>query len=174
MIRIRPEHSDDAFAAAGGSAPSPLRARTRGSSRPPMTRPWRVLLAEDDDEMRALLARSLRSQGYEVIECPDGWTMLRYTTPYLLSLEMEDEVRFDLVISDLRMPVLTGLEILDGSRSVEGFPPFILMTAFGNEEIHELARRAGAVAWYEKPFDIDDLLDDVRRILPPAGKRGAP
>ena len=117
--------------------------------------------------MRALLVRALKSQHYQVIECPDGWTLLRYATPYLLSLEMEDDVRFDLVISDIRMPVLTGLEILDGSRAIEGFPPFILITAFGDEETRDNAYRAGAVAWFEKPFDIDTLLADVRRILPP-------
>lgn len=128
----------------------------------------RILLAEDDEAMRALMLRALRAAHYRVVPCPDGWRLLQYVTPYLLAAHVRPAEHFDLVISDVRMPVLTGLEVLDGGRSVEGFPPFILITAFGDEELRRHAERSGAVAWFEKPFDIDSLLTDVRRIVPPA------
>lgn len=127
----------------------------------------RILLAEDDDAMRALMQRALRAARYRVVPCPDGWRLLQYVTPYLLAADVAPAERFDLVITDIRMPVLTGLEVLDGGREVEGFPPFILITAFGDEELRRHAERSGAVAWFEKPFDIDSLLTDVRRIVPP-------
>jgi DNA-binding response OmpR family regulator len=127
----------------------------------------RVLVADDDYEMRALLVRALRKASYEVIECPDGWRLLGYVTPYLLSLKTDESLCFDLVITDVRMPVLSGLQILEGSQGIDGFPPVILMTAFGDQETRALAERAGAAAWFEKPFDIDSLVADVRRIVPP-------
>jgi len=121
--------------------------------------PVRVLLAEDDRQMRSLLASALRSEGYTVTECHDGDQVVdRIVTP-------SHEVDFDLIISDVRMPGHTGLEVLDAGRQLAGFPPMILITAFGSESLHARARRLGAVAVFDKPFDIDDLVDKVTEIL---------
>jgi len=124
----------------------------------------RILLAEDDYDMRILLAWSLRESGYEVVECPDGIHLLDHVGSFFPPADPED---FDLIISDIRMPGVTGLEVLEGTREYKGFPPMILITAFGDEETHEQARRLGAVAIFDKPFDIDDLLTKVREIVPP-------
>jgi DNA-binding response OmpR family regulator len=64
------------------------------------------------------------------------------------------------------MPGVTGLEVLEGTREYKEFPPMILITAFGDEETHDQARRLGAAAIFDKPFDIDELLAKVREILP--------
>jgi len=120
----------------------------------------RILLAEDDREMRSLLASALRSEGYDVTECRDGDQFVdRIVTP-------SHRVDFDLIISDVRMPAHSGLEILDAGRQLAGFPPMILITAFGSESVHSKARRLGAVAVFDKPFDVDDLMTKVAEIVP--------
>jgi DNA-binding response OmpR family regulator len=119
----------------------------------------RILLAEDDREMRSLLASELRAEGYEVTECKDGDQFVdRVVTPL-------PSVEFDLIVSDVRMPSHSGLELLDAGQQLEGFPPMILVTAFGSEALHAKAERLGAVAVFDKPFDIEDLVAKVRSLL---------
>lgn len=122
-----------------------------------------ILLAEDNHEMRALLSMSLRKNGYEVTEFADGHSMLEY---FFSVNSVQKEAAFDLIISDIRMPFLTGMEILEGLHNAEGFPPVILITAFGDEETHEQAYLLGAAAVFDKPFDIEDLLTKVQEITP--------
>jgi CheY-like chemotaxis protein len=122
-----------------------------------------ILLAEDNHEMRKLLAMSLRKNGYEVTEFVDGLSMLNH---YFSVASLQKEAAFDLVISDVRMPGLTGIEILEGMYKHKGFPPMVLITAFGDEETHEQAHRLGAVAMFDKPFDIDELIAKVQEIVP--------
>jgi DNA-binding response OmpR family regulator len=124
----------------------------------------RVLLAEDNNDMRKLLALSLRKYGYEVIECADGRQLLNYISSFFFPYE-ETEV-FQLIISDIRMPGFTGLEVLERMHNCKAFPPMVLITAFGDEEIHAQARRFGAAAIFDKPFDIDELMDKVQAIVP--------
>jgi DNA-binding response OmpR family regulator len=125
---------------------------------------YRVLLAEDDYEMRALLAISLTHSGYEVVECSDGIGMLTYLAAFLLPDEFARE-SVDLIISDIRMPGVTGMEVLEGKPKNRDFPPMILITAFGDAETHALAKQFGAAAIFDKPFDVDVLLEKVKDIL---------
>jgi DNA-binding response OmpR family regulator len=124
----------------------------------------RILLADDDYEMRTLLTLSLLKAGYNVVECPDGWSLLEHLEPYIL-LGSEDE-KVDLVISDIRMPGITGIEILRGLPQGRGYPPIILITAFGDKKTHSQAEQFGVAAMFDKPFEIDDLLAKVRKIIP--------
>jgi CheY-like chemotaxis protein len=135
------------------------------AKRPPARR---ILLGEDDLEMRALLAEALRSKGYAVVECADGMNVLNRLSSVLLSPEVSsrDPERFDLIISDIRMPGVTGLSILEGVQLFDRFPPMILITAFGDEQTHALAKRLGAAAMFDKPFDVDDLLRKVEELAP--------
>ena len=125
---------------------------------------YRVLLAEDDDEMRALLAMALRKSGYEVVECSDGIGMLLQLGAFLLPDEFEKEP-VDLIISDIRMPGVSGLEVLEGKPTNRDFPPMVLITAFGDAQTHALANKLGAAAIFDKPFDVDLLLHKVKSIL---------
>ena len=122
-----------------------------------------ILLAEDDEEMRSLLALMLRKEGYRVTECPDGLSLLDMLSFFFLP--SEEHENFDLIISDIRMPGVTGMEILMGANELDNFPPIILITAFGDTETHIQAERLGAAALFDKPFDIDDMLNKVREIL---------
>ena len=125
---------------------------------------YRVLLAEDDDEMRVLLALTLRKSGYEVVECADGIGMLTHLAAFLLPEEFARE-SVDLIISDIRMPGVTGMEVLQGKPKKQGFPPMILISAFVDAETHALANRFGAAAIFDKPFDMDVLLKKVKDVL---------
>jgi two-component system response regulator (stage 0 sporulation protein F) len=125
-----------------------------------------ILLAEDDEEMRSLLALMLRKEGYRVTECPNGVALLDMLSSFFLP--SEEHKNFDLIISDIRMPGITGMEILMGANELDNFPPIILITAFGDKETHMQAERLGAAALFDKPFDIDELLKKVHAILPPS------
>lgn len=122
-----------------------------------------ILLAEDNHEMRTLLSMSLRKNGYKVTEFADGRGMLDY---YFSTNPAQKEAALDLIISDIRMPFLTGMEILEGLHNCEGFPPVILITAFGDEETHKQAYLLGAAAVFDKPFDIEELIAKVQEIAP--------
>lgn len=130
----------------------------------------RILLGEDDAEMRSVLAEALRSKGYTVVECTEGMSLLAQLSSLLLSPEVagRDPDHFDLIISDIRMPGVTGLSILEGVQLFDGFPPMILITAFGDEETHAEASRLGVAAMFDKPFDVDELLGKVQELAPRA------
>jgi CheY-like chemotaxis protein len=118
----------------------------------------RVLLAEDDDEMRQLLSSTLRVEGYQITECAHGVKLA-----WLLETPSTGSVQpYDIVVSDIRMPGLTALEVMEGLRS-QNWPPVILITAFGDAETHETARKLGAVAVLDKPFEMGDFIDVVNK-----------
>lgn len=124
----------------------------------------RVLLADDDRELRGLLAAALRKDCYDVTEARDGRELLQCLATD--RLRGNDSPAFDLVISDIRMPGRSGIEVLAGLRMTDWATPFILTTAFGTEETHEEARRLGAVAVFDKPFDVDDLRTILCNLFP--------
>ena len=124
---------------------------------PKDARPRRVLLAEDDAEMRKLLAASLRDDGYEVSEVASGTELCRVLAPQLVH---PDADRYHVIVSDIRMPGTSGLEVLEGLSALAELPPMILVTAFGDPETHRQVRELGAVM-LDKPFEIDDLLNEV-------------
>jgi len=106
-----------------------------------------ILLAEDDLEMRRMLAWSLHEEGYEVTECDDGYCLMKQLG-FLGPLGQIQ--RFDLIISDIRMPGVTGMQVLESAREFEDFPPIILITAFGDDSTHAQAQKLGAVAMLEE------------------------
>jgi len=125
--------------------------------------PRRILLAEDDLEMRRLLSDALRRRGYHVVEARNGVELLDLLTDWLIAAS--PCTPFDLVISDHRMPGFTGLGVLEGMKDFGAAPPFIMITAFGGTEFAVEARRAGARAVLDKPFDADVLLRTVAELI---------
>jgi ribosomal subunit interface protein len=124
---------------------------------------YRILLAEDDLEMRKMLAWSLREDGFDVTECKDGNSLMKRVG--LLDPSKKTNP-FDLIISDIRMPGVTGMQVLEGVKDYMDFPPIILITAFGDEDTHIKAKESGATMIIDKPFDIEDLVEKISRILP--------
>lgn len=134
----------------------------------------KILLAEDDYEMRRMLALRLRKENYEVIECSDGYQLLDHMGNPVFEGQPDD---FDIIISDIRMPGITGIEVLEGIYESEWFTPMILITAFGDNEVHNKAEELGAAAFFDKPFDIEKLLEKIKQILvldSPQGNNWAP
>jgi CheY-like chemotaxis protein len=111
-----------------------------------------ILLAEDDLDLRELLILGLSLAGYQVTSCDNGLQLLE---------QLEHADQYDLVISDVRMPALTGLEVLESQIDNPYCPPFICMTAFGDETTHAAAQRFGASATIDKPFDLDEMIELV-------------
>ncbi len=133
------------------------------------TRPWtarpalhhapaRVVVAEDDVEMRRLIVEALRRDGYHVIEASDGAQLLGATSHF-------EPDQIDLIISDVRMPAFTGLQILAALRHAGQDVPVILMTAFGDDQTRERAEALNAIL-FDKPFSMDDLRTAVVNMLP--------
>lgn len=123
----------------------------------------RVLLADDDVEMCRLIATALRRAGYGVTMCANGINLLDHLGSYIMRGGTHD---YSLIITDIRMPGVTGMEVLEGLRHVHDAPPIVLITAFGDRETHREARRFGALAVLDKPFDLDHLIGLVRSVIP--------
>lgn len=129
---------------------------------PKADRRSRILLADDDADMRQLLAFTLRSEGYEVAACADGTELLEQL---MAACGLHASYHLDLVISDIRMPGISGLEVLGRVRDCHDMPPIMVITAFGDEETHAQARQLGAVASIDKPFEISQFLALVHTLI---------
>ena len=123
----------------------------------PSTQPLRVLVADDDDDMRALVAETLRADGCTTQEAQDGTELIE-----VLRLALDDPgLRPDVLVTDLRMPGVSGLGVLEALREAHWSLPVVMMTAATDPSIQEGARRLGALCVLTKPFDPDDLLSAV-------------
>jgi signal transduction histidine kinase len=107
----------------------------------------RVLVADDDADIRALIADVLRGDGHQVLEAADGVEVIEQVNSSTLP---------DLIVADVRMPSVTGLQMLASIHGAQPVP-VILITAFGDPDVREHARRLGAIAVLDKPFDLDEL-----------------
>jgi CheY-like chemotaxis protein len=107
----------------------------------------RILVIEDDEEMRALLRDMIEEEGYKTDSVNNGSEAFH-------KLAKES---FDLIITDVRMPGLTGLDILPGIKRLQPDAPIIVITAFGSEEVQRKAFERGANAYLEKPIHFQKL-----------------
>jgi two-component system response regulator PilR (NtrC family) len=116
----------------------------------------KILLAEDEKSMRDLLALMLRKEAY-VVDTAESGTAARE--------HLERDGAYDLVITDISMPGMTGLELLRHCRRVAPDTAVVLMTAFGSKETAIEALNDGAAYYVEKPFDLDEMKVVVRKTL---------
>ncbi len=114
-----------------------------------------ILLAEDDAELRALLELSLARGGLEVVAVASG-TALR------AALAERD---YALVVTDVSMPGATGLEVLAEAAATGRAPIAIVITAFGDADVHAAAAALGVRAVLDKPFPLGVLVREVRALL---------
>jgi len=133
--------------------------------------PWRrgrtVLLIEDDTEMRRMLAGALRRDGHTVVELANGDDALDWLGPGVLDGDLERIP--DLVVSDVRLPYFTGLEILESLQVSARRIPVILITGFPDRETYTQAAQLGAECVLEKPFDLCELRAAIHLALRPRG-----
>lgn len=116
----------------------------------------RVLVAEDDADMRRVLVDALGSRGYEVNAVPDGASLL-------IALATPGACHFtnvDLVLADVRMPVCSGLAALESIRSVGIRVPFVFLTAFAAADVIESSARLDALV-IEKPVAMAKLAREI-------------
>jgi CheY-like chemotaxis protein len=115
----------------------------------------RILVVDDEESIREFLDIMLRKEGYEVTCVADG----------KLAIEMLKKKSIDMVISDLQMPNVTGIELLKHVR--ENYPDllFMMITAFGTAETAVEAMKMGAYDYLTKPFKLDEVRINIANAL---------
>src|SRR5215468_4750725 len=113
----------------------------------------RILIVDDDAGQRSLLDSFLRSQGFDTLPVPSGER----------ALEVLQNQEISMMISDVRMPGMTGLETLRRARQQHAVLPVLLVTAYADIRDAVGAMRDGALNYLAKPIDLDELLVTVRQ-----------
>jgi CheY-like chemotaxis protein len=117
----------------------------------------RILVVEDDGAVRSAVCRVLERRGYTVMESHNGEQALARLT--------DASQTVDLVISDIVMPEMSGLELRDRLRMMRPSVPVLLMSGYSQEAITRLGNRESLGPLIEKPFTVDGLLENVRSVL---------
>lgn len=112
----------------------------------------RILVIDDDDSVRQSMERMLRSAGYTVQTAPTGEA----------GLDLARGGAFDVILSDMRMPGMSGMDVLKKLRDLRIDSSFIVMTGFGTVDTAVESMKLGAVDFVQKPFFRDELLMRVR------------
>jgi CheY-like chemotaxis protein len=123
----------------------------------PPSSAMRVFVADDDDAMREAVTVCLRAEGHDVVEARDGAELVDLLQDAVGSL------RPDVVVTDVRMPNLSGLGVLAALQRAKWTVPVLLITALVDESVHTVARRMGAIGVLRKPFETHDLLMAVAK-----------
>ena len=117
-----------------------------------------ILIVDDSISMRQSVRFILESAGYAVAEASDG----------IEGLKQQGEMKFDLVLTDVNMPNMDGLTMLEKIR--EGgpnkFTPILVLTTESQGAIVEKGKKAGATGWIVKPFANDKLIATVQKVIP--------
>ncbi len=120
-----------------------------------------MLVAEDDPEMRKLVVQALRRDGHEILEASDGEQMLQRLAELF---DQDSTMRaVDVIVTDVRMPMCSGLEVVERLAEARWKIPCVLMTAFGDDEVRGRAQSLGATL-LDKPLSLDELREAVARI----------
>ena len=117
-----------------------------------------ILAVDDSASMRQMVAFTLRSSGYDVIEAIDGQD----------ALDKVGDRRIDLVLTDQNMPRMDGLTLIRNLRTQDRFKktPILVLTTESSDEMKQAGRAAGATGWMVKPFDPARLLEVIGKVLP--------
>ena len=116
-----------------------------------------IVIADDDGDMRSMLSRKLRKEGFDVRLATDGTSLKEL----LCSLARPPAV----VISDINMPQTNGFEVLRWTKTHLPSTQVILITGFGDASTHRRARELGATAVFDKPFSLNRLHEAVVSVL---------
>jgi two-component system OmpR family response regulator/two-component system response regulator MprA len=115
----------------------------------------RILLVEDERQVAAFVRQGLEEEGYQVDWVPDG----------LQALDRTVEAPFDLILLDLRLPDISGMEVCRRVREKDDTVPILMLTALDAVEDRVAGLRAGADDYLPKPFSFDELLARIEALL---------
>lgn len=115
----------------------------------------RIIIIDDDEEMRSMLKDFLEEEGFETDSASNSIDALRVLS----------KGHFDLIITDIRMPGLTGLDILPRIRRLNPETPIIVMTAYGSDDVRRRSLARGATIYLEKPIHLSKLRTVVREMV---------
>jgi len=116
---------------------------------------FHLLIVDDDPEMRNLLSEELEDEGYRVTVAKNGLDVLS-EIPF---------TSYDMIITDWKLPLRDGIEILQSVREIHPGLPVILITAFGDAKVRKKVERAGGV-YLQKPFSMEAFKHMVQSLLP--------
>jgi two-component system OmpR family response regulator len=119
----------------------------------------RVLVVDDTKNIRVLLTKCLELEGYEVLTAKDGQD----------ALELFESESFDLAFIDIKMPLLSGTEVLKKIRESGIKTPVIIITAYATIKNAVECTQLGAVAYLQKPFTADKVRSVLRELILPGG-----
>ncbi len=115
----------------------------------------KILIIENDEAMRSLLTDFLVEEGFDTDSVSNGYDALRKLT----------DQSFDLIITDIQMPGLTGLDILPGIKRLHPDASVIVITAFGNDDLHRRSFEKGAAGYLEKPIPTHKLRTLIHEVV---------
>jgi two-component system chemotaxis response regulator CheY len=117
-----------------------------------------ILAADDSATMRQMIGFCLKQSGYSVVEATDG----------IDALQKLRTQKADLVITDLHMPRLDGIELIKQIRALPAyrFTPILMLTTDASGERKAEGQAAGATGWIIKPFEPEQLIKVIKRVLP--------
>ena len=116
-----------------------------------------IVIADDSKRIREVLAFSLMNAGYEVCVARDGMDALTYF----------DGRSIDLLLTDYHMPNMNGLELINKVRELELYKyiPVLVLTTENQSHIIKEARNSGATGWLLKPFNVENLIHTIRKVI---------
>lgn len=117
----------------------------------------RILTVDDSASVRQMVSFTLRKAGYEVEEAADGRD----------GLAKARQAKFNLIITDLNMPNMDGIQMIAAVRTVPGygFVPILMLTTESQPEKKDAGRKAGATGWIVKPFNAEHLLTVLQKLV---------
>ncbi len=116
-----------------------------------------ILTVDDSASMRQMVGLTLRAAGYDVVEAADGDAALAYARDHAV----------DLVLADVNMPNMDGIRLVAELRALPAYQltPLLLLTTESSPERKQQGKKAGATGWMVKPFNPDQLLATLERVL---------
>jgi len=117
----------------------------------------KILIAEDQDDLREMIAHTLRLSGYEVVSAENGERAVQLAT----------KTNPDLIILDYELPRLNGRQVCKRLKALETFTntPIVIISSYGNPRYMEASLEAGAEEFIRKPFELDHLIQRVDTLL---------
>ncbi|PCJ21926.1 MAG: response regulator [Gammaproteobacteria bacterium] len=117
----------------------------------------KILAVDDSTSMRQMVSFTLKGAGYEVIEAADGQE----------AFDLAKQGKVDLVLSDVNMPIMDGITLIKELRGLSDykFVPMLMLTTESASDKKSEGKAAGATGWIVKPFNPDQLLSTIKKVL---------